>query len=152
MSIYLGGPIEGITYAEARDWREHVADLAPAGCLLFNPVTAWHGVSLATAGAVAYGDRHAILVCDGVLANLSGPGRAFGTIREIEFARAHGKPVSVATGEDPLLSCFAHDVFQSAGLEDALMALIEAIREQQDRPAMHGLLIQLPPGFGEEGE
>lgn len=150
MSIYLAGPIEGISTEDAMDWRQQVANLAPTGCLLFNPVTAWHGVSSITASAVAYGDRVVIAACDGVLANLSGPGRGFGTVREIEFARNQGKPVAVCAGDTPLISCFAHDVFQEPTLEASLMALIEAIRERQDAPPPGMMLLRLP-GFGVDG-
>jgi nucleoside 2-deoxyribosyltransferase len=156
MTIYLAGPIDDVSIEEACAWRDQVASLAPAGCLLFNPVAAWQGVSPLTAAAVAFGDRCAIVNCDGVLANLAGPGRAFGTIREIEFARNHGKPVAVAAGEKALTSCFAHDVYQEETLEEALMALIQAIREKQDTPPFAGILIQMGepggPPFDQGGQ
>ncbi len=146
MTLYLAGPIEGVSLDDATGWRLRAAEIAPAGCLLFDPVLAWHGVSQATASAVSYGDRVTIAHCDGVLAYLAGPGRAFGTIREIEWARSHGKPVAVVVGDDPLLSAFAHDVSQHRTLDEALDALLAAIREHQDRPV--GMFVAFP--FGAE--
>jgi nucleoside 2-deoxyribosyltransferase len=142
MTIYLAGPIDGINTQEAQGWRRRVASSAPTGVLFFDPSRAWWGATPATAAAVDHGNRIQIMSCDGVLANLSGPGRGFGSVREIEFARLHGKPVAVVSRE-PLVSLTAHDLFLHTDIEAALMELLQAVRDEQDAPRVSGMMIRL---------
>lgn len=128
--IYLAGPIDGVSIEEACGWREELAKEAPAGALLFNPATAWHGVSGVTAAAADIGNRFIIERCSGVVANLAGEGRAFGTIREIEYARHCGKGVAVVV-DRPLDSVLAHDVMQAETPIGALQQLMEWVIQGQ---------------------
>lgn len=134
MTIYLAGPIDDIPEPEARRWRNELALGAPTGCLFFNPTTAWSGASQMTAQALDYGNRVAIVAADGLLANLSGPGWGFGTIREIEFARSQKKPVAVALGDRDPVSLLLHDVAVAVDVDAALGSLVEMIRRNQDKP------------------
>lgn len=122
--IYLAGPIDGISPEEARGWREDLAAITPSGVLLFNPCTAYHGVNAMTAKGADHINRHVIAHSSAVIANLSGPGRGFGTIREIEFARYCDKIVSVVV-ESPLDSLLAYDVHQALSTEEALEFVLE---------------------------
>jgi len=108
--VYLAGPIEGIPVEDARDWRESMATtLAEYGVSCFIPNGAYKVASVpAIAEQIVAIDRFAITQCDLLLANLSGPGRAFGTIREIEYARSLGKRVIVMAPD--VTSAFAYDV------------------------------------------
>lgn len=156
MTIYLGGPIDDISDADAYGWRIEIGRHCPTGCLFFDPAGAYYGAGLGTAREVDHMNRVALVHCDGLLVNLGGPGRGFGSIREIEFARMHGKPVAVATGGTPIVSLTAHDLLTAETVDEALMLLIAAVREHQDAPK--GMMIQLPsiwatpPQEGEDGE
>ena len=154
--LYLAGPIDGIPVGEARGWRAEVAELN-RGVLFFDPTMAWRGADVYSGGADVYSggahpgpypapdpapwgadvdmaravdavNRAAIRHCDGLLVNLSGPGRGFGTAREIEYARSLGKPVSVFVGGRPLVSLLAHDLMVSSGCPEALGKLLRAVR------------------------
>lgn len=132
MMIYLAGPIDDVSGEEARGWRQHLADVAPTGVLFFNPATAWGNAGPATAQALDYGNVHVLQRCDGLLANLMGPGRGFGTTMETERARIMGKPVAIAQGDFPIVSLCAHNFILKETVEEAFDALIDAIRQQQD--------------------
>lgn len=142
MTIYLAGPIDGVSEDEARGWRRQVIESAPTGCLFFDPSSAWGGASAATAEALDQGNRGVLYNCDGVLVNLSGPGRGFGTIRELEFGRGQGKPVAVAEGDHQIVSFLKYDLMVATTVDQAFTLLLEAIRARQDRPRM--LMIPLP--------
>jgi hypothetical protein len=122
--VYLAGPIDGIDRKDALGWREKLAEEAPSMVLLFNPVTAYHGVNAGTAIAADQVNRMVIARCSAVIANLSGPGRAFGTIREIEFARFCEKLV-VIVNDRPEDSLLAYDCQQVRTPEDALIRVLE---------------------------
>lgn len=142
MTIYLSGPIDDLPIEDATGWRLELGRHCPSGCLFFDPAGAFYGAGIGTAREVDHLNRVALSHCDGVLVNLSGPGRGFGTIREIEFARLHGKPVAVATGATPIVSLTAHDLMLAETIDEALDLLMQAIRERQDAP--QGMMIQFP--------
>lgn len=140
ITIYAAGPIDDVSMEEAHGWRSALIEILPTGVLVFNPAAAWLGASQAVAEAVDYGNRCMILVCDGVLVNLAGAGRAFGTIREIEFARGRGIPVAVCTGNQPIVSWLAHDIEQRATMEDTLDQLMLMINEKRNSQGIHPML------------
>lgn len=147
--LYLAGPIDGVTEREAHGWRDELMRVAPSGVVCFDPSLAWAGVNRLTAPAVDAGNRLIIRSCSGVIANMAGEGRAFGTIREIEFARHHGIPVAIATGSrEPIESLLSYDLLQAEQPIGALEALMEYIVEgvqQQQRHPLYRLF-----GLGEE--
>lgn len=133
--LYLAGPIDGVDSQEARGWRAEVGAMVDGSAvLLFDPSTAWHGTGEFTAKSLDYFNRHMISLCDGVLANLSGTGRGFGTIREIEFGRLHDKPVAVVTGDEPLESLLQHDLLTASTLEGGLEILLGKIADIRNQP------------------
>jgi len=142
--IYLAGPIDGINPGDARGWREQVEDQVPTGVLLFSPAHAYMNVRPVNAQAIDWINKTVIRQCDGVLANLSGPGRGFGTIREIEFARLGGKPVAVVGDLDIHYS--AWDCILAESFDQAIEALLKAINEQREQ--MANPLSFLMPGQG----
>lgn len=108
--VYLAGPIDDVDEDGANHWRRYVSNmLGRHGINTFNPYLAYNVANLDTIKRqVSEIDRAAIAQCDMLFANLSGNGRAFGTIREIEYARSLNIPVIVVAKN--LVSAFAHDV------------------------------------------
>lgn len=110
--VYLAGPID---QQGDQAWRDEVIrKLAGEGFTIFCPYAAfnsyspWHMVNR-DAGGITSINRHAILSSHLVFA-LVNP-RAFGTIREIEFARANDVPTVVWDPEARLsLSVEAQDL------------------------------------------
>lgn len=91
---YLAGPLDGLE-VDGTAWYDEFEKIWPAGAVGFMPGRAYLGASHATAAAVEKANRAVIAASFVVVANLSGPGRALGTIREIEFAKSLGKSVLV---------------------------------------------------------
>lgn len=144
--VYLAGPIDGIEPAQAMAWRNAVADLlleehgigsySPAHAFVLPPVNSVHpGSPQATISAdncskVVAANRSTLRLCDGMFVNLSGPGRAFGTIREIEYARICPLPV-VIWGPDALRhSIEAFDCAVVSDMEEAVGVMARAVAAQ----------------------
>lgn len=142
--IYLAGPIDDIGIAERLGWREEMVHEAPENVVFFSPAHAFLGVHKAAFKAMEYLNRHAILCSDGLLANLSGEGKGFGTIREIEFAKSNSKPVSIAQDPaDPIQSWLTYDVQIRNSLGGAFDSLLDQIRQTRDAPPF----LALPGGI-----
>lgn len=123
--VYLAGPIDGISPPEAASWRTSLALDFP-DVLFFLPNRAYANVTRESAGVMDGMNRHAIEHCTGVVANLSGKGRGFGTIREIEYACSKNKFVAVVVdpediGENTLLT---YDLMLSKTPTEAMEALL----------------------------
>jgi nucleoside 2-deoxyribosyltransferase len=131
--VYLAGPIDEVTAEQAQGWREAVADEVGAGVALYSPAHAFVSAGPGNAPAVDMANRMIIQASDGMLAYLPASKRAFGTIREVEFARSMAKPV-VCVCENPLVSLLAYDVQQSPHLDDGMGMLLEAIAEDRKMP------------------
>lgn len=93
--VYLAGPIDMISEVDAREWREMVtenlvsekwATFSPFGAVGNGPCGPGRTVQICLA---------AVLICDAVIVRLPVNAPAFGSIRELEYAKAHGKPVVV---------------------------------------------------------
>lgn len=99
MIVYMAGPIDDLDPMDADGWREQLAQLLiERGLVAFFPNRCYAVPSMpdqATKLAVIHLNKHVIYSCLAVIANLNGPGRGIGTIREIETARSMGKPVIV---------------------------------------------------------
>jgi nucleoside 2-deoxyribosyltransferase len=139
VSIYLAGPIDGIPQESACDWREAVGSQAPLGVLCFSPAHAYFGASHATAERLHQLNHMAMANCDAVLAYLGGPGRAMGTIREIEAAREMGKPVAVC-GISKEESLMTYDLMVCDSLQDAVTAILETVQLLRRDSGPMGLL------------
>jgi nucleoside 2-deoxyribosyltransferase len=146
MAIYLAGPIDETD--DGSTWRTRIGESLPPGVIAIDPFHGVHGDGPRTAQVVDRTNRWMIHASDGLLVNLEERAAAFGTIREIEFARAKGKPV-VVVSPDIIHSLSAHDVFQEDTLERGLGRLVEAITDRLEAPAVHPMLMI---GFGEAPE
>lgn len=117
--IYLAGPLDGLSI-DGTTWYDEFETLCPDDVVGFMPGRAFIGAAENPSGMDA-ANRAVIRASHGVLANLSGPGRAFGTIREIEFAKSLGVPVIVVG--DVASSLMAYDVIQTPDLQSAVAYL-----------------------------
>ena len=115
MRIYLAGPIRGLTFEDATDWREHAADqLRVLGHIGVSPMRGkeylkGRGLLLGDRGSGSfeefpmssekgiYGrDIFDLTKCDVILANLAGATQlSIGTCMEIQAGRDRGKYVLV---------------------------------------------------------
>lgn len=131
--IYLAGPIDGIESKESKGWREYLASAAPPNIGLFSPAHAYLNVTKECIVGADVANRQIIANCSGVLANLMGSGRGFGTIREIEFANIHRKIVVVAA--DDLDDTFmTYDLEVKPTLDEAFDHLLELINKRRAEP------------------
>lgn len=131
---FLSGPIDDVDHRTATHWRKNVAHaLRTIGVSSFDPSTAY---SIAHLGNQDYVSEHIINInkaaldeCDFVIAHLGGLGKAFGTIREIEYARLWGKEV-IVVGD--IVSLSAYDcvvvpdfdtLFQYLGINETFVSI-----------------------------
>lgn len=154
--MYLAGPMDGVPTQEAAGWREALATEFPQ-VLFFMPNCAYRNASKASAGTVDHLNRHVISCCSAVIANLTGPGRGFGTIREIEFARSQTRFVGVACRPDDdlaLHSLMAHDLHLFDTPELAVQGALEFLTENRNKQQMNPMvqLLGLQPETDEEDE
>ena len=99
--IYLAGPLDDLEEGgDALTWREQLENVR-SDVALVSPQHAFIKASYESAESVILANRSMIYVSDGLLAYLDG-GWPFGTIREIEYAKSLGKPVSVASKRPPM--------------------------------------------------
>lgn len=132
--IYLAGPQDDVTKEQSRTWREEIVKMAPSGVAFFSPAHAYvDSVSGINFKAVDWCNRSVIHnAVHGVIAKLDGPGRGFGTIREIEFAVMSHKPVAVV---GDVVSLMSHDIGVCSHLEDALAYVLERVSEDRNQPS-----------------
>lgn len=138
-TVYLAGPILACTHGEANDWRIAAADkLDHQGIIGISPLRCEpligerYGVNYAdpkfgTARAIGSKNLFDVLNCDLTLAWLpkmpEGRHQSYGTIAELAWAKALGKPAILAT-DDPEIA--DHPVLNSCAgwlldnLDDAL--------------------------------
>lgn len=114
-TVYLAGPITGLNFAGATDWRNEVsAELRGRGIRAFSPMRckeylaqvgtiSGHGRdyahlgTLSTPRAVMTRDRFDATRCDVLFANLLAADRvSIGTVMEIAWADAHRVPIVCA--------------------------------------------------------
>lgn len=128
MKIYLAGPINGTTDAEAHGWRERAEAL-----LMFETegevefcdpmVRDYRGIEGAFVGDIVSGDLADISAADGVLAYCWKP--SYGTAMELVYASQWGKRVVAVLPEGPVspwLAWHADAVVRS--LEEGVSALL----------------------------
>lgn len=131
--IYLAGPLDDPDLQpDALQWREAL-QIERHDVAFVSPQHAFLRVSMQSAEAVILGNRAMIYASDGLLASLDG-GFPFGTIREIEYARALEKPVAVFT-ERPQVSLSSYDVMWFHRPLDALEELLAQIQWTRNHAA-----------------
>lgn len=101
-TIYLCGPINGCTDAEANDWREHVKALAPQFAYL-NPMRRdYRGKEAESVNEIVTLDKIDIANSHALLVNYDKP--SVGTSMEVYIAFSTGKLVVVVTRPDAIIS------------------------------------------------
>jgi len=106
-TCFLSGPITGLSYKKATDWREHVKEalahhgiegLSPMRCAEF--LEAEHAIQdhydhvLANRRAITERDRYDVKRCDALFVNLLEAKKvSIGTMLEIAWADAWRKPI-----------------------------------------------------------
>jgi nucleoside 2-deoxyribosyltransferase len=117
--VYLAGPISGLTYTNAQDWREYAAqELTKAGCEVYDPLrgkavlmnqgvisngmkTSKYEDAMVSDALIYARDKHDVLNCDIMLANLLGATeKSLGTICEVALAEDHNKIVVLVMKKD----------------------------------------------------
>lgn len=140
--VYLAGPILGCTKGEANDWRHLVdAKLKPHGIVGISPLRCepligerylptYADAKFGTARAIGSKNLFDTLTCDLVLAYLPKPepGRhqSYGTIAEIAWGKAIGKPVIVCS-DDPTIQSHPVLDFCASWMLDDLDAGIDVV-------------------------
>jgi nucleoside 2-deoxyribosyltransferase len=144
--IYLAGPQDDVSKDQARGWREELAAGAPTGMAFFSPAHAYLNVHRESFPPVDWMNRKAISQSHAVIANLGGPGRGFGTIREIEYAVSQHKMVQVVGDLD--LPLMTWDIHRAESLDAALNAILEHVmefRSQMDENMSRWRAMFVPP-------
>lgn len=134
MLAYLAGPLDDVDDGTA--WYDEIELLAPPGWVLYCPGSAFKSPGSDPA-ALDQANRAVIEHSAAVLiAYLDGPGRGFGTIREIEYARSLHRGVVVVAQHLP--SLLAHDVLVVPTLREVWPTILEEIdrmvQAQRDHP------------------
>lgn len=118
MKLYLAGPINGCTDAEANDWRSAVKKLHP-DCL--DPMARdYRGKEAENVGAIVEGDKADIDSCDAVLVYFERP--SVGTSMEVLYAWERKKPVALVDKSNKPISPWLsyHSAYVSTTIEDAV--------------------------------
>ena len=132
--VYLAGPIENVTPAEASGWRVRANFLLSQkrlGVYTLDPLRGKYGPNgsiLTTPLGVVTRDRNDVRRCQVVLANLLLGPFSIGTVAEIAWADAYRKPVVGIVSEElihPFLKQLVH--YQAATLEEAIQVVLEII-------------------------
>ena len=110
-SIYLAGPITGLSYKGSTDWRRWVARRMSPDIIPLSPMrgkdylrdeqvigSAYEHHPMSTEAAITARDRFDVMTrCDAILVNVLGAKKAsIGTIIEIGWADAARKPIILA--------------------------------------------------------
>jgi nucleoside 2-deoxyribosyltransferase len=123
--VYLAGPIDNLPESTATTWRRYVAErLCAGGVSSFDPSTAFHIGIKPPAEIVRAINRFALSQSHICLVNLTGETMGFGTLREIEFARAEGKRVIVAQNKGLECHLDAYDLELVRSLDEAIFRII----------------------------
>lgn len=141
--VYLAGPITGLSYGEATDWRQRVkVYLALAGIEAFSPLRLKHALSgigslkadvseyahlspFGTPRAVLTRDHNDAIRADAVLVNFIGATQpSLGTVMEIAWA--HTRQIPIVLAVDDSANVHRHTMideaigFRCPTLEDAV--------------------------------
>ena len=128
ISVYVGGPIDRADETEADAWRQRLQDLmraSPQKYLAFDPRSSFcianfgEDLEQCDCEAITRTNRTFLGLADYALFYLGGASPAFGTIREIEYAKARKVPV-VVVAFDLTRVVEAHDLVVVRSLQAAL--------------------------------
>jgi nucleoside 2-deoxyribosyltransferase len=119
-TIYLAGPITGLTFETATDWREYASKKFPDWIKPLSPLRgksylkgmvderntiADHYMNkiLSTPRGITTRDRNDVMRSDAVLVNFMGASRvSIGTVVEVGWADAYRKPLIIVMDKDNL--------------------------------------------------
>lgn len=113
-SIYLAGPITGVSYAGSTDWRQHVKTFMAPDFDCFSPLRGKSYLANETSIADAYEDTllssqrkifardtQDCMRCDALFVNLLGAERvSIGTVMEIAWGWSYRKPIVLVMEKD----------------------------------------------------
>ncbi len=123
IKVYLCGPINGCTDAEARNWREAVKEYFPAS---IDPMKRdYRGKELTNYREIVDLDKRDVRNSDIVLVNYDKP--SVGTSMEVLYAWERGKPIVVWTAPDAKLSPWL--IYHSTSIVHSLEEVIDKIQE-----------------------
>jgi nucleoside 2-deoxyribosyltransferase len=141
-SLYLAGPITGLSYGEATDWRQYVADNLPEYILPVSPMRGKQYLGDETSIAKSYEDnplscqkgitcrdRDGVKNCDMLFVNFLGAKTvSIGTVMEVAWADAYRKPIVIIMDElhnHPILKEVAgfvvHDIDTAIKMAEATL-------------------------------
>jgi nucleoside 2-deoxyribosyltransferase len=146
--VYLSGPITGCSPAFFFDWRKHVARKLAAGISAIDPTRDAADTTLVSEKVLSDSERLANLLhgreildrnradlqrCDLLLVNLLGAPRvSIGSVGEIFWANAFGKPVIVVREENlsihdhailnAIATCVFHDLEKAIEKTNSMLA------------------------------
>ena len=121
MKLYLAGPINGCTDAEANNWRSAVKKLHND---VLDPMARdYRGKETEAVKQIVEGDKADIDVCDGVLVWFERP--SVGTSMEVLYAWEHNKPVVVVnrSGKPASPWLVYHSIAVCGTAQEAIAAL-----------------------------
>lgn len=116
--LYLAGPINGCSDAEANDWRSAVKKIHP-NCL--DPMARdYRGKEAESVNEIVEGDKQDIDECDALVVYFEKP--SVGTSMEVIYAWEHGKAIVIVDRSNKPLSPWLvyHSHAQVKNIEEAL--------------------------------
>jgi nucleoside 2-deoxyribosyltransferase len=140
----MAGPIDQVGSMEALVWRDHLSIiLARYGYGTFSPAHAYRNVERTLhADAVLAINNTAIVSCDNIFVNFSGP--TIGSVREMEYASRLGKSVYLYTTNNTmrktLQASFATidcHILTESMLGDAVAEMVKAILVRETTQQIH---------------
>ena len=113
-SVYLCGPISGLSYEECVDWRQYVAHRLESDVLPLSPLRGksylesenaightYSNTLLSTEDAITTRDRFDVMNCDAMLVNFLGTKTvSIGSVIELGWADAFRKPIILVMEAD----------------------------------------------------
>lgn len=124
MTVYLAGPIQGMTDLECKVWRQEArVPLERRGCVVIDPLDRdYRGREDEHAEEIVDGDKDAIEQCDLLLVNACQP--SWGTAMEVIYTKSIGKDVVAFTDCEaisPWLRCHTTAIYRT--LNDAILGI-----------------------------
>lgn len=136
-SVYLAGPVTGLTYSGATDWREYVTRGLDPDITAYSPLRAKYYLAGLTTIEDSHGDLHVMSTpkaiyardlydCrtrDLIFVNMLGATRvSIGTVMEIAWGAAFNKPVVLVMEEK-------NNLHEHSMLKEACMYRVETLDE-----------------------
>lgn len=122
MKIYLAGPINGCTDAEANNWRSAVKQLH--GDVLDPMARDYRGKETEAVKEIVEGDKADIDACDGMVVWFERP--SVGTSMEVLYAWENSKPVAIVNRSGKPVSPWLS--YHSRGIFDSIEVALEALK------------------------